>query len=75
MNRHYNACILPEIDHLPSLSEIYQNRNYQFWILQFIGWMGWVSLFALRDAYWGQPYERIFLLVVDAIAGASQTAR
>lgn len=51
------------------LSEIYQNRNYQFWILQLLGWSGWVTLFALRDAYWGQPYERILLLVVDAIAG------
>lgn len=51
------------------LSEIYQNRNYQFWILQVLGWTGWVALFALRDAYWGQPYERILLLVVDAIAG------
>lgn len=55
------------------LSEIYQNRNYQFWILQMLGWSGWVILFALRDAYWGQPYERILLLVVDAIAGVILT--
>ncbi len=34
-----------------------------------LGWSGWVILFALRDAYWGQPYERILLLIVDAIAG------
>ena len=51
------------------LAEISQNRHYQFWTLQLIGWTGWVSLFALRDAYWGQPFERIFLLWVDAFAG------
>lgn len=34
-----------------------------------LGWTGWVTLFAIRDAYWGQPFERILLLVVDAIAG------
>ena len=51
------------------LVEISQNRHYQFWTLQLIGWTGWVSLFALRDAYWGQPFERIFLLWVDAFAG------
>ena len=51
------------------LSKIYQNRNYQFWILQLLGWSGWVTLFALRDAYWGQSWERILLLIVDAIAG------
>jgi two-component system, LytTR family, sensor kinase len=54
---------------LIQLSDIYQNRNYQFWALQLLGWTGWVTLFAIRDAYWGQPYERILLLVVDAIAG------
>lgn len=52
---------------------IYQNSNYQFWILQMIGWTGWVTLFAIRDAYWGQPYERILLLIVDAIAGVLLT--
>lgn len=41
----------------------------QFWGLQFLGWMGWVSLFFIRDVYWGQPYERFSLLVVDAAAG------
>jgi two-component sensor histidine kinase len=51
------------------ISNIYQNRNYQFWALQMIGWTGWVTLFAIRDAYWGQPFERILLLIVDAIAG------
>ncbi len=51
------------------LSKFYQNRHYQFWALQLIGWTGWVTLFAIRDAYWGQPLERILLLVVDAIAG------
>ena len=51
------------------LSEIYQNRNYQFWTLQLLGWGGWMTLFALRDAYWGQSYERILLLAIDAVAG------
>ncbi len=51
------------------LAEFYQNRDYQFWLLQLIGWTGWVGLFAIRDAYWGQPAERIWLLVVDAVAG------
>ncbi len=50
-------------------SNFYQNRNYQFWALQLLGWTGWVSLFAIRDAYWGQPMERILLLAVDAVAG------
>jgi len=58
---------------LIQLSEIYENRNYQFWALQLLGWTGWVTLFAIRDAYWGQPYERITLLVVDAIAGLMLT--
>ena len=51
------------------LSKFYQNRNYQFWALQLVGWTGWVALFAIRDAYWGQPFERILLLAVDAVAG------
>ncbi len=55
------------------LAEMSQNRHYQFWILQFIGWTGWVTLFALRDAYWGQPFERILLLWVDALAGLALT--
>ena len=38
-----------------------------------LGWAGWVTLFAIRDAYWGQPFERILLLVVDAIAGLALT--
>ncbi len=54
---------------LIQLSEINQNRNYQFWALQILGWTGWVVLFAIRDAYWGQPYDRIFLLVTDALVG------
>jgi two-component system LytT family sensor kinase len=54
---------------LIALSDVYQNRNYQFYILQTLGWTGWVTLFGLRDAYWGQPYERLLLLLVDALAG------
>ncbi|MFN3237127.1 MAG: sensor histidine kinase [Pseudomonadales bacterium] len=45
-----------------------QSTN-QFWGLQLLGWLGWVSLFFIRDVYWGQPFERISLLVVDAAAG------
>ncbi len=56
------------------LAELSQNRNYQFWTLQLIGWTGWVTLFALRDAYWGQPFERVLLLWVDAMAGLLLTA-
>lgn len=51
------------------LSDIYNNRNYQFWALQALGWTGWVTLFSIRDAYWGQPFERIALLLIDAVAG------
>lgn len=55
------------------MSDIYKSRHYQFWALQLLGWSGWVTLFALRDAYWGQPFERILLLVIDAIAGVLLT--
>ncbi len=55
------------------LAELSQNRHYQFWTLQLLGWAGWVALFALRDAYWGQPFERILLLGVDALAGFALT--
>lgn len=41
----------------------------QFWVLQIAGWTGWVVLFSIRDFYWGHPFERTALLVVDAIAG------
>lgn len=54
-------------------SEIYQSRDFQFWMLQLIGWTGWMTLFAIRDAYWGQPFERILLLFVDAVAGLMLT--
>lgn len=51
------------------LAELSQNRHYQFWTLQLLGWTGWVILFALRDAYWGQAFQRILLLWIDAFAG------
>ncbi|MCB1644388.1 MAG: histidine kinase [Pseudomonadales bacterium] len=51
------------------LSELSEARNLHFWTLQVIGWTGWVVLFAIRDFYWGQPFERIALLWVDAFAG------
>jgi len=50
-------------------SELLQDTRYQFWVLQLLGWTGWITLFAIRDVYWGQPFERISLLVVNAIAG------
>jgi two-component system LytT family sensor kinase len=50
-----------------------QNRDTQFWILQLAGWSGWVLLFSLRDAYWGQPFENLGVLIVDAAAGALLT--
>lgn len=55
------------------ISELSQNREYQFWTLQVMGWTGWVVLFAIRDFYWGQPLERITLLWVDAVAGLALT--
>jgi len=51
------------------LSELLQDTRYHFWMLQLLGWTGWITLFAIRDVYWGQPFERISLLVVNAIAG------
>ncbi len=51
------------------IEKIAQNRHYQFWTLQFLGWMGWVTLFALRDAYWGRAFENMLLLFIDAFAG------
>lgn len=49
--------------------QLTSNPNLQFWIFQVVGWTGWVTLFAIRDFYWGQPFERSALLLVDAIAG------
>tara|TARA_R110002110_G_scaffold405509_2_gene624699 strand:- start:445 stop:1548 length:1104 start_codon:yes stop_codon:yes gene_type:complete len=54
---------------LDSVENLFQQKEYQFWGLQFLGWAGWISLFFIRDVYWGQPFERILLLVVDAAAG------
>lgn len=55
------------------LDKISDNRDYQFWTLQLIGWTGWVVLFAIRDFYWSQSLDRIPLLIVDALAGAALT--
>ena len=52
-----------------SLRDFIQDRRLQFWGLQLLGWTGWVVLFEIRDIYWGQPFERISLLLVDASAG------
>ena len=49
------------------------DTNAQFWMLQIAAWSSWVVLFAIRDIYWGQPFERIALLLVDAVAGMALT--
>lgn len=54
---------------LGTYSVLFQQKNFQFWGLQLLGWSGWMSLFFLRDVYWGQPFERVLLLVIDAAAG------
>lgn len=54
---------------LETYSRLFQQKNFQFWGLQLVGWTGWVSLFFIRDLSWGQPFERIPLLLVDAVAG------
>jgi two-component system LytT family sensor kinase len=51
------------------MEKLLQDPRYQFWLLQLIGWLGWVGLYVIRDMYWGQPLSRIFLLIIDAIAG------
>lgn len=58
---------------LMQLLQRFRQREYQFWLLQLIGWTGWMSMFAVRDMYWGQPLERIQLLLGDAIVGAMLT--
>ncbi len=52
-----------------AFGNLFNNPANQFWWLQLLGWTGWVSLFFIRDIYWGQPFERISLLVVDAAGG------
>lgn len=54
---------------LGSYSRLSQQKNSQFWGLQLLGWAGWVSMFFIRDLSWGQPFERIPLLLIDAAAG------
>ena len=69
----YNGGVKATGDKLIQPSQISQNRSRQFWALQLFGWSGWVMLFAIRDAYWGQPFERILLLIIDAVAGLALT--
>jgi two-component system LytT family sensor kinase len=33
--------------------KILENRSYQFWLVNAVGWAGWCTLFMLRDLYWG----------------------
>ncbi|MDE0758722.1 MAG: histidine kinase [Pseudomonadales bacterium] len=49
--------------------DFFAHGGSPFWSLQFSGWLGWIILFALRDAYWNQPIERSLMLVFDAGAG------
>lgn len=46
-----------------------QNRNYQFWVLQFAGWMGWIILFTIRGLQFGDSAPHTYLLFLDALAG------
>lgn len=55
------------------LDRLSDNRDYQFWTLQAIGWTGWIVLFAIRDFYWSQSFDRIPLLIVNAFAGLGLT--
>lgn len=46
-----------------------QNRNYQFWVLQLAGWMGWIILFTIRGLQFGDSTPHTYLLFLDALAG------
>lgn len=54
---------------LDLVARLSRDRNLQFWFLQVLGWSGWLVLFTIRDAYWGLPFERTVLLLVNALAG------
>ena len=48
------------------------NRNRQFWLLQVLGWTGWMVLFALRGFQSNtldDPVKNILMLFVSASAG------
>ena len=40
-----------------------------FWLLQMAGWTGWMIVFGLRDAVWGQPVVFYLTLCLEAGAG------
>ena len=40
-----------------------------FWLLQMAGWIGWMVVFGLRDAVWGQPVVFYLTLCLEAGAG------
>ena len=71
--RFYNGGVKATGGELIRPSQISVNRSRQFWAIQLLGWSGWVIMFAIRDAYWGQPFERILLLIIDAVAGLALT--
>jgi signal transduction histidine kinase len=60
---------------IPQVSpfKITQDRGHRFWPLQTVGWAGWVTLFSLRDAYWGHAFKNLLLLSADAIVGLTLT--
>ena len=55
-----------------SASNLRLNRHTQFWILQLIGWSGWVLLLVLRDlSFVPAEYmvERTGVFILDALVG------
>jgi len=55
-----------------SASNLRPNRHTQFWILQLIGWSGWVLLLVLRDlSFVPAEYmvERTGVFILDALVG------
>jgi two-component system LytT family sensor kinase len=53
---------------------ILENRNYQFWVVNITGWLGWFTLFSLRDLSHGYGGMLLSLiLLADAVAGCLLT--
>jgi signal transduction histidine kinase len=45
------------------------SQSKLFWLLQMAGWTGWMIVFGLRDAFWGQPVTFYLTLCLEAGAG------
>lgn len=55
-----------------SANTLRPNRNTQFWILQLIGWSGWVALLVMRDlSFVPAEYmvDRTGVFILDALVG------